>query len=209
MTSKSTTPTIVLSTHQVESLPGLCDRILVLDHGEIVFDGDPRRGVDHYYKLFFMPGEHSSTATIEEHRFGTGEAKVLQCFASRDGAQPVSTFAAGETARIHAEISFDRAIEAPQFGFSCSNKEGIRVYATTTSMLGVSPAAAAAGEVRHVEIEFELAVTMSDLFIDISVFEMSHGTICVLDARIGILHLEITAANRSIGIADLRAVIRA
>src|SRR5205814_848733 len=138
--------TIVLSTHQVESLPGLCDRILVLDHGEIVFDGDPRRGVDHYYKLFFMPGEPSAATTIEEHRFGTGEAKILQCFASRDGIHPLSTFAAGETARIHVEISFDRATEAPQFGFSCSNKEGIRVYATTTSMLGASPAAAAAGE---------------------------------------------------------------
>lgn len=199
--------TIVLVTHLVEALPAVCDRVLVLEHGQLIFDGDPGRGVDRYYQLFFLSPDRQRGG--DEHRYGTGGAKIESAFASRDGIHPANSFAAGETVRIVMDVSFQRAVEAPQFGFSCSNKEGIRIYATTTAMLGQTLPPAAAEETRRVEIDFDLAVTMHDLFIDLSLFEVVHGQTSILDARLGVLHLEITRPLSSIGITDLRAVIRA
>jgi homopolymeric O-antigen transport system ATP-binding protein len=198
--------TILLVTHAVEMVLGLCDRVLLFDRGELVFDGDPAPGVDRYYRLFFKAPERPALGTSPEHlRYGDGGATIDRSFASRDGVSEARSFERGERVTIVMEAEFERAVARPQFGFSCSTKQGIRVYATTTAMLGEQPAPAAAGERRRVEFAFELPVAVGDLFVDLSIFEQDHGSIAVLDARLGTLHLAVTSLRYCEGVIDLAA----
>jgi lipopolysaccharide transport system ATP-binding protein len=198
--------TIVLVTHAVETVTGLCDRVLLFDRGELVFDGNPATGVDRYYQLFFKAPERPTLETpLEKLRFGAGGAKIGKSFASLDGLSESLSFQRGERVTIVMEVEFERAVAVPHFGFSCSTKQGVRVYATTTALLRESPAPAFAGERRRVEIAFELSVAVEDLFIDLSVFELDHGSIAVLDARLGTLHLAVTSSRYCEGVIDLDA----
>ena len=186
--------------------PGVCDRVLLFDRGELVFDGDPAAGVDRYYQLFFKaPAQPALDTSLEELRYGSGGAKIGRSFASLDGVSEALSFKRGERVTIVMEVEFERAVAMPHFGFSCSTKEGIRVYATTTPLLGESPAPASAGERRRVEIAFELTVAVGDLFIDLSVFEFDQGSYSVLDARLGVLHLAVTSLSYCAGVVDLDA----
>ncbi len=115
------------------------------------------------------------------------------------------SFKRGERITIVMEVEFQRAVSMPHFGLSCSIKEGIRVYATTTPLLGESPSPARASERRRVEITFELSVAVGDLFIDLSVFEFDHGSYAVLDACLAILHLAVTSFRYCAGVVDLDA----
>jgi lipopolysaccharide transport system ATP-binding protein len=198
--------TILVVTHAVEMVIGLCDRVLLIDHGELVFDGDPARGVDRYYQLFFeSPARLPAEIASEAIRFGTGGARITGSFASLDGVTAARTFARGQRVRLVVDVDFNRDVAAPHFGFSCSTKQGFRVYATTTVLLRERPAPAAAGERRRVAIDFELSVAVADLFIDLSVFEMDHGSVTVLDARFDLLHLAVTSSVYCEGVADLAA----
>jgi lipopolysaccharide transport system ATP-binding protein len=198
--------TILLVTHAAETILGLCDRVLLLDHGELVFDGDPAAGVDRYYQLFFMAPERPTLeATCEELRYGSGGARIGRSFASIDGAHETLQFDRGARVKIVMDVEFERPVGAPHFGFSCSTKEGVRVYATTTAMARENPAPAAAGERRRVEIAFDLSVAVHDLFVDLSIFELDHGAVSVLDARLGILHLTVVSSRYCYGITDLSA----
>jgi lipopolysaccharide transport system ATP-binding protein len=60
--------TILLVTHVMHGLTAICDRALVLDHGKLAFDGDPGRGVDRYYQLFFTAPEHAADAGARRQR---------------------------------------------------------------------------------------------------------------------------------------------
>jgi ABC-type polysaccharide/polyol phosphate transport system ATPase subunit len=198
--------TILLVTHTVEVVTAVCDRVLLFDHGELVFDGDPGAGVDRYYELFFKsPTKPTLDTPVKQLRYGSGDAKIGRSFASLDGVSEALSFKRGERVTIVMEVEFERAIAAPQFGLSCSTKEGIRVYATTTMLLREYPAPAYAGERRRVEIAFDLSVAAADLFIDLSVFEMDHGSFVVLDAQVGVLHLAITTLRHCGGVVDLDA----
>lgn len=198
--------TILLVTHAVEMVSAVCDRVLLFDGGELVFDGDPAAGVDRYYQLFFKsPAQPIVDTSLKELRYGSGGAKISRSFASRDGLSEALSFKRGERVTIVMEVKFERAVALPQFGISCSTKQGIRVYATTTALLRETPAPAAAGERRRVEIDFELSVAVADLFIDLSVFEMDHGAFAVLDARVGVLHLSVASSRYCEGIVDLDA----
>ena len=42
--------TIIYSTHILATLPELCSRVLVLDHGKIIFLGDPKEAIKIYRK---------------------------------------------------------------------------------------------------------------------------------------------------------------
>ena len=197
--------TILLVTHAVEMVPGVCDRVLLFDHGDLVFDGDPTVGVDRYYQLFFnAPAQPTPETSLEKFRYGSGGAKIGRSFASRDGVSEARSFKRGERVTIVMEVEFERAVETPHFGFSCSSKEGIRVYATTT-FLREKPAPACAGERRRVEIAFDLSVAVTDLFIDLSVFEMDHGSFDLLDVRLGVLQLAVTSSRYCLGLVDLDA----
>jgi ABC-type polysaccharide/polyol phosphate transport system ATPase subunit len=198
--------TILLVTHTVEMVIGLCDRVLVFERGELVFDGDPSAGVDRYYQLFFKAPQLPILETsLERMRYGEGGAKIVSTFASKDGVRSKRNFDRGERVTITADVEFERAVAAPHFGLNSSTKEGIRVYATTTTLLGESPAPARAGERRRVEFAFELSVAVVDLFIDLSIFEIDQGSITVLDARFGILHLVVTSSRYCLGMMDLDA----
>jgi hypothetical protein len=193
--------TVLVVTHVVQSLPAICDRALVLEHGEIVFDGAPGPAIDRYYQLFFMAPERPVVDTTSgELRYGVGGAAISGVFASRDGVEPRLAFDSGEKARLTFDVEFTR-----EFGFSCSTAEGVRLYATTSGMLGETPHPARAGERRRIEIAFRLDVAVADLFLDVSVFENVHGDVAVLDARIATLHLSIAAPRHCVGIIDLSA----
>jgi lipopolysaccharide transport system ATP-binding protein len=201
--------TILLVTHVVQGLASLCDRVLVLEGGRIVFDGDAARGVERYYQLFFMaPEQPSNSGTSRGLRYGVGGAAIANAFASRDGVHQANAFQSGEVARVVFDVEFTRAVDAPQFGFACSTTEGVRIYATTSGMLGQTPPRAVAGERRRLEVEWHLDVGVGELFVDLSVFEVVHGAITMLDACIGMLHLTVAVPRHCVGITDLSAIMR-
>jgi ABC-type polysaccharide/polyol phosphate transport system ATPase subunit len=202
--------TIVLVTHVLHGISAVCDRVLVLDHGQLVFDGDPGRGVDRYYQLFFQAPQQSGGASAagSEFRYGFGGAMISNVVAYRNGTQEATAFSANDPARLVFDVEFARDVDAPQFGFACSTKEGTRIYMTSTGMLGVTPVPAFAGERRRVEVLFRLDVGVGDVFVDVSVFELAHGAVEVLDARVHVLHLTVSIPRHYIGMADVSAVIR-
>jgi lipopolysaccharide transport system ATP-binding protein len=200
--------TILLVTHVVQGLAGLCDRVLVIENGRIVFDGDAGRGVDRYYQLFFMAPEQPARGDSNEFRYGTGGAAIAAVFASRDGINAERAFDAGDVVRLVIDLEFSRAVDAPQIGLACSNKEGVRIYVTSTGLLGETLRDGEAGERRRMEIEFRLDMAVFDLFLDLSIFELAEGAVNVLDHRVGVLHLTVAPPRHFAGITDLAAVIR-
>jgi homopolymeric O-antigen transport system ATP-binding protein len=201
--------TILLVTHLVHALAGAVDRVMVLENGRLVFDGEPRAGVERYYQLFFMAPELPvSDGSGVELRYGVGGATIGGVAASHDGTQQTRAFDPGDTARIAFDVDFTRAVAAPQIGFACATKEGARIYATTSGMLGEAPRPALAGEHRRVEVTFCADVAVGDLFVDLSIFEVVDGAVVVLDARIAALHLIVSPPRHCFGITDLSAAIR-
>ena len=201
---------ILMATHVVQGLGGLCDRVLLLEGGRLVFDGEPGRGISRYYQSFFAsPDTQAASPTDGELRHGEGGAVITEAFATRDGVSAWTAFDAGDLVRVVVDVEFSRAVGEPQLGFACGTKEGVRLYATTTGMLGGPLREASAGERRRLEITFRLDVAVSDVFVDLSVFEIVAGAIHVLDTRVGVLHLTVATPQHYLGLSNLSAAIRA
>ena len=202
---------ILLVTHALQALPGLCDRVLLLDNGQIVFDGPPGPAIDRYCQRLFLASERpggEGTDETQELRFGDARALIHQPTARHDDPSRSGPFRTGDRVCVTFEVEFRDAILAPHFSVACSTAEGTQVYATTTQLLNDPPPSAHTGERRSVETRFDLSLIAPDVFVDLSVFEVIDGRPVVLDARIGVLHLMLAVPSHCLGLTDLHASIR-
>jgi ABC-type multidrug transport system ATPase subunit len=79
--------TVVLSTHQIEDVAALCQRVLCLDGGRIIFDGTPGQLVDrargHVWERSGHPGEGHTAWRLADGRY-----RVLTVAGSGRGPSP-------------------------------------------------------------------------------------------------------------------------
>lgn len=106
--SKQENRTILYVSHNMNTIRQLCDRVIVLDHGKVIFDGDVEEGINIYMGANFsnIPLVYDYTKTIRTADFGKNVFVNTFEFLNKDSAQ----FYIGEP--INFEISLKSVIKA-------------------------------------------------------------------------------------------------
>lgn len=68
--------TVILSTHQTEDVAAICDRVIVLDNGQVLFDGNPAGLSDRAAGRVWLSEQRPATAHIT-WRVSSGEYRSL------------------------------------------------------------------------------------------------------------------------------------
>jgi len=76
VTDLATDRTVLISTHQTEDVAAICDRVIVLDSGQVRFDGTPRSLIDLAKGKVWMSPDRPSKARIT-WRTATGEFRAV------------------------------------------------------------------------------------------------------------------------------------
>ena len=121
--------TMLIGSHDLETVTNICNRAILLDHGETVALGDAGNVVSNYR---FLLRKHEA-ARVEKD-WGTGEVRITNVEFFCGGEGPTSTFHWGRPVemRIHYEAS--RCIENPVFGFAIRHDNGHLVFGSNTQM---------------------------------------------------------------------------
>lgn len=126
--------TIIVVSHSAQQVGELCDRVVVLDHGNLVFDGDPAEGLTVLRRGFQEQAERDAGASGPLPDRKGPQITSVQIDASAHGAG--GRVAAG--ANIAVEIGY-RQKSAPEgwiAGIDVENTLGQQVYRVNTQGLG-------------------------------------------------------------------------
>ncbi|WP_207461070.1 ABC transporter ATP-binding protein [Azospirillum sp. SYSU D00513] len=87
--------TILFVSHSANQVVELCDRAILLDHGELLYDGPPRRAINFYHRLLYTPADRRTAFREGLLAARRGEAllpdEVTAAPAvAKDGAAPAS-----------------------------------------------------------------------------------------------------------------------
>jgi ABC-type polysaccharide/polyol phosphate transport system ATPase subunit len=186
--------TLVLVTHQVLNLVDLCDRVVVLEGGRLVFDGSPAAGIQAYFRTLLSG---STDLDVEVDRYGDGRATIVDPRVHASGP-----LAPGSEVALFFHIDFREQVDA-HVTVTVTTTEGMVLYGATPS-LERGPVRGAAGERARVQLRLRLAVSVPDLFVDLALFDHVGEP---LDVRPGAVHLTMTPANAHLGLADLGATL--
>ena len=120
--------TIVFVTHDAETVRRVCDRAVVLDHGQLVLDGEPGKAI----RVF---REHLvGQVTTDEKRAAEGAiGRVVTRHANEASRRHVRP---GESVTIEVELRSVTRLEHPVLDIEIGDRQGRRLYHADTDGLG-------------------------------------------------------------------------
>jgi ABC-type polysaccharide/polyol phosphate transport system ATPase subunit len=141
--------TLLLVSHSLDLVEGVCDRVLWLDNGKQRLVGEPRRVIDAYrQEVAAQEGEQHLAAkqqreqageeVSEELRWGSREAEIVSLRLLAGGEERYHV-ESGEDVVFEIRARADRPLEDFVFGIAISTPRGHEVWGTNTDLEGYVP----------------------------------------------------------------------
>lgn len=128
--------TIIIVSHALGQITELCTRVILLDKGVVVHDGDPERAVAHFRELLEENRVLESARTIDDGQRKTGA--IVRCTIAAVGRAPGAPVRAGDDLEIRLAIEAEN-LESWIAAVQIDDLMGIKVFETATDRLDVPP----------------------------------------------------------------------
>lgn len=122
--------TVLLVSHELGKVRGLCDRAFWIEHGRIQVAGSVERVIHAYLDGIVAKGTSGSRpagAVDEAHRWGSGEVELQWVELLNAAARPQRAFVTGEEMTVRLHYHAHRRVERPQFGLAIHHESGAQV----------------------------------------------------------------------------------
>jgi ABC-type polysaccharide/polyol phosphate transport system ATPase subunit len=203
--------TLLLVSHSLSLMEGICDRVLWLDGGRARLVGEPRRVAD-AYRESVAEGEgrrHREDKDRAQEGAASGGAEAAEAplrWGSRQAEIVGARLLVGGEERYHAKsgepVAVELTVEAREplddfvFGVALATPRGVEVWGTNTDLEGFRPARLE-GRVRVVVHCPELRLAAGEYVLDAAVHARDGAP---YDYRKRLLSLSVTAPTAEVGV---------
>jgi ABC-2 type transport system ATP-binding protein len=123
--------TIVLVTHALDQVAEICDRAVVLEHGNVIVDGSARDAIR------TLRADFDEQSAADRATEVPASARVISVQPlGRDG-QPVRQLTPGDDLVLRVTVESDQPLEDWVLGVGIDTPTGQQVFGTNTAMLGI------------------------------------------------------------------------
>ncbi len=146
--------TLLITTQSMDLIEKLCDRVLLLDHGEILFEGSVLEGINRYYALlnterFFVGPLHRQKESWFENtkkwadnlsdwgkKFGTKDVVIDKVEFINKFGRRCESVKSGDPLRVKVNFVVRNIIKEPHFGVAIFRNDGVYCYGPNTAFDG-------------------------------------------------------------------------
>jgi ABC-2 type transport system ATP-binding protein len=153
--------TIILVTHSLEQVRQMCDRVVLLNAGEMLIDGSPAEAVRH-----FREANSDQEVLLQAGRKHQLTISNPRTFGSNGSAQ--SVYPAGASLGIEYDVTAEQEVTDWAAGVALTDASGLLIYGTNTVIQNIAVAPISGR--RTVRFRFDqLPVAEGQYFIDVAV----------------------------------------
>jgi ABC-type polysaccharide/polyol phosphate transport system ATPase subunit len=137
--------TILLVSHELNSLASVCDRAILLDRGKVLADGEPNAVGKLYHELLYAPERRHTIASPvsgavkeempREHRYGDQRAIIADVRLLDQTGRPSLQLEVDGRYRVQWEIEAREDIDDYSTGLLIRTPKGVEVFGTNTTLL--------------------------------------------------------------------------
>lgn len=213
--------TIFLVSHDARSISHLCDRVLLLEKGQLVFDGPPRDGIKEYHRMLFQEEVDRASATSAprgckigaeaevakgEVRYGTREVEIVDVRIVADEELPLNSVRSGEPCTIVMRVCANADIDHVSYGFRLTTVEGTDIYGLNTDLIRQTVPVLDAGDEFDVRFAITCYLAPGRYFLTVAA---ARDHTLMYDRRPDILILEVLGPFQgySSSLVDLGAIV--
>ena len=192
--------TIVVVSHNMNSIRGFCERAIVLHRGNLAFDGSTFEGIARYFDLAAREADDPRPGVD----FGDENALELQSFALvGDDGNAAGHFRTEENATFEVRVRALRDVPAPFLWLGVESGTGVVVYSDAGLNNPFPPLVA--GQHATYTVQLPIHLPSSNYAADIAVLESLGGGRSRSLVRVPRQQFYVTGRPHVHGAADLRA----
>ena len=121
--------TMLIVSHALQTVEDFCDRVLLINNGQVVEDGNPQDTIFSYLRKYM--GEGGDIFTQE---FGTRDIEITDVTFCDEHGKETGTFVSGKNMDIIVQYNAKKKIDKPVFGFSLKTGNGSLVFGSNTQI---------------------------------------------------------------------------
>lgn len=148
---KASGQTVVLVTHDMNTVRKFCNRAVLLKGGKVIEDGSPQEVATKYSELNHMSTE-SEMRVKNANNSTSQDSKALSVHIERPGKGPAETFQLGDTIRIRLKLKEGRAENVESVGMTIIKQSGEHIG-------GINSQYSAKGWNKKNDLVYELPLT--------------------------------------------------
>jgi ABC-type polysaccharide/polyol phosphate transport system ATPase subunit len=153
--------TLVLVSHDPTAIERACERVIVLDHGRVAYDGGTAEGLLFYHRLL---GADRASAVVGTGA-GSGALAITALHVLDADARPRHMFRTGETMRVELALHAPSPVARGLVALEVRDVRGDTLFRTDASVGPVHGDGAAAFDIPRLNLlggDYDLAVAASD-----------------------------------------------
>ena len=219
--------TILFVSHDLGSIAKYCDRVLLLNQGTLLCEGEPKEMIDAYKRVLVGQYPLSETAaqdilpaaehTAEKEKiagdselleYGDQKAQISAYYVTDEYGARTETLLKGSMFTVHMRVAFAQALPAPIFAFTIKDVKGTEITGTNTMAERAFLEPVAAGEVKEITFTQKMNLQGGEYLLSFGVTGFRGDTFEVYHRLYDALHISVISEKNTVGYYDMESEVR-
>lgn len=217
--------TILFVSHDLSSISKYCDRVVLLEKGRKIGEGEPKEIIDMYKKVLVgQLDQKADTAKSREYakgskwkdmmnlnptadEYGSGLAEFEDYCAYDNAGNITNTIIKGEEFTVKLKIRFFEKIQDPIFAVSFKNMQGTEITGTNTMFERVTTGTPEPGDVYIATFTQDMNLQGGEYLVSLGCVGYREGNFTVYHRLYDIFNLTVISSKDSTGFYDMNSIV--
>ena len=210
--------TIVFVSHDLSSISKYCDRVYLLNQGNLLGEGSPKEMIDAFKRVLVGQYEIHDREDMDIHipenvlnpellEYGTKQAEMTEFYITDDKGVKTTAVIKGTEFTIHVKVAFHDRIVAPIFAFSFKNIKGTEITGTNSMIEKAFLEPVEAGVVKEVTFKQNMSLQGGEYLLSLGVTGYEGSEFQVYHRLYDVLNVTVVSDKDTVGFYDMNSKV--
>ena len=221
--------TIVFVSHDLNSISKYCDRVFLLNQGNLLGEGSPKEMIDAFKRVlvgqYELPHEDGKDGEGKESRgmpdtqdpvpgvnpdiqeYGNMQARITEYHLTDQNGLPTMAVLKGSEFTMRMKVEFTEHVPAPIFAFSIKNVQGTEITGTNSMIEKSYLEPGEPGQVKEVTFRQRMTLQGGEYLISLGVTGYRKDTFEVYHRLYDVINITVVSDKNTVGFYDMESEV--
>jgi len=207
--------TIIFVSHDLGSISKYCDRVFLLNKGNLLGEGSPKEMIDAFKRVLVGQYEENGENAQELQKdamnpqvqeYGTRQAEITECYVTDENGVRCSAVLKGTEFTIHMKVKVNDHIPAPIFAVSFKDIKGTEITGTNTMAEKAFLDSVEPGQRKEITFTQKMSLQGGEYLLSFGVTGYNGNNFEVYHRLYDVLNITVVSDKNTVGYYDMDSV---
>ena len=212
--------TIIFVSHDLGSISKYCDRVFLLNKGNLLGEGSPKEMIDAFKRVLVGQYEENGESDQENsaksklgdsinpdaQEYGTRQAEIVECYVTDENGVRSSAVIKGTEFTIHMKVKVNDHIPAPIFAVSFKDARGTEITGTNTMAERAFLDSVEPGQMKEITFKQKMSLQGGEYLLSFGVTGYNGNNFEVYHRLYDVLNITVVSDKNTVGYYDMDSV---